>query len=208
MSVPANLLYTQGTGSPAITADNLNTFVQTITSLANARGFSGTQNQQIFLQGYSSANDGGQGNFEWVIGTGTDDGGITTIVPTGNTSGYWFRIGNSSVIYSPQTVNNAVGVTLTAANVVNRVLVRSGATSVTDTFPTASSIIAAASGSQFGSIINLLLLNENSGSLVIAPGSGVNFSGNLSGGNFSIPTTTQRMLVIYIASTSAVTVYG
>jgi len=208
MGVPYNLVYTQGTGAPPISADGLNTFIGTITSLANVRGFSGTQNQQIFLQGYSAANDGGQGNFVWIVGTGTDDGGITTIVPSGNTSGYWSRIGNSSNILAPQTLNNAAGVTLSAANVVNRVLDRSGAAAVTDTFPTAAAIIAAISGSQSGTIISLLLLNENSGTLLLSPGAGVTFTGNLAGGQFSIPTSTQRTFEIYIASASTVTVYG
>lgn len=211
MSVPSNIVYTQGTGAPPITADNLNSFVQTMTTLAGARGFSGTQNQQIFLQGYAAANDGGQGNFVWIVGTGTDDGGVTTIVPTGNTSGYWSRIGNSSSIRTPQTVNNAAGVTLTSANVVNEVLVRLGAAGVTDAFPTAASIISSFGspfGMQPGSIRDLLLINENSGSLVFTPGSGVTFVGNLSGGNFSTPTSTQRLFKVYVASASAVTVYG
>lgn len=208
MSVPALIVFTQGTGAPPVTADNLNTFVSTCTTLAVARGFSGTQNQQIFLQGYSSANDGGQGNFEWALGTGTDDGGITTIVPTGNTSGYWSRIGNSSVAYTPQTINNAAGVTLTAANLTNQVLLRSGAAAVTDTFPAASAITALFTNAQVGMVRDLLLINTNSGALVWAAGSGVTFSGNLSGGNFSTPNGTQRLFKIYYASPSAITVYG
>lgn len=208
MSVPANLVYSQGTGAPPISADNLNTFVQTISTLAQARGFTGTTNQQIFLQGYSAPNDGGEGNFYWNLTTGTDDGGITTIVPTGSTAGCWSRIGNASVAYTPQTVNSATGQTLTAANVSNQVLVRLGAAGVTDTFPTAASIISLLSGMQSGAVRDLLVINENSGTLLIAPGSGITFTGNLSTSNFSMPTATQRVFKIYIASASAVTVYG
>lgn len=208
MGVPANLIFTQGTGAPPITADNLNTFLGTMTTLANARGFSGTQNQQIFLQGYSSASDGGQGNFVWIIGTGVDDGGITTIVPTGNTSGYWSRVGNSSVIYTPQTVNNAAGTTLTAANLTNQVLIRSGAAAVTDALPTAASVIALFTGAQAGMVRDLLLINENSGALLWTAGAGMTFSGNLSGGNFSTPNGTQRLFKVYYASASTLTVYG
>lgn len=208
MGVPANLIYTQGTGSPPITADNLNSFCQTMTTLSGARGFSGTQNQQIFLQGYNSASDGGQGNFVWILGTGVDDGGITTIVPTGNTSGYWFRVGNSSVIYAPQTINNAAGVNLTAANLTNQVLIRSGAAAVTDTFPTASTITALFTGAQVGMVRDLLLINENSGALQWAVGAGVTFVGNLSGGNFSTPNGTQRLFKILYASPTTITVYG
>lgn len=211
MSVPANIVYTQGTGAPPISADNLNTFCQTIVTLAQARGFTGTASQEIELQGYSAPNDGGQGRFYWNTTTGTDDGGITTIVPTGSTAGCWSRIGNASVAYSPQTINSATGQTLTAANVTQGILVRLGASAVTDTFPTASAIIAALSspaGMQSGAVRDLLVINENSGTLLLAPGGGVTFTGNLSGGNFSIPTITQRLLKVYIASASAVTVYG
>ena len=208
MSVPANLVYTQGTGSPPITADNLNTFQQIMPTLAGARGFSGVQNQGIYLQGYVSANDGGQGNFVWIIGTGTDDGGITTIVPTGNTSGYWSRIGNSSPVYAPQTVTNAAGVTLSAANMVNQVLLRTGAATVTDTTPIASAIIGALPGVQTGLIRDLLIINENSGVLTLSPGSGVTFLGNLSTGSFSIGTTSQRDFKLFVASASTVTLYG
>lgn len=208
MGVPANLLYTQGTGAPPITADNLNSFIQVSPTLSNTRSFSGVQNQGVYLQGYSSANDGGQGNFVWVLGTGTDDGGITTIVPTGNTSGYWSRISNSSAIVTPQTINNAAGVTLTAANVTNQVLVRLGAVTVSDAFPTAAAIIAAITGVQAGAVRDLLVINENSGNLTMTAGAGVTFTGNLSGGAFVQATATQRLFKIYIASASTVTVYG
>lgn len=208
MSVPYNLIYTQGTGAPPITADGLNTFIGTMTTLAGARGFSGVQNQQIFLQGYSSANDGGQGNFVWILGTGIDNGGITTIVPIGNTSGYWSRVGNSSVIYAPQTITDAAGVNLTATNLVNQVLVRIGAASVTDTFPAASTITALFTGAQVGMVRDLLLINENSGALLWATGAGVTFVGNLSGGNFSTPNGTQRLFKILYASPTTITVYG
>jgi hypothetical protein len=107
MSVPANLVYTQGTGAPAITADNLNTFVQTIQTLAQARGFTGTANQQIFLQGFASADDGGQGNFYWNTTTGSDDGGVTTIVPTGSVAGCWSRLFNNSPTFGVTTNSNA-----------------------------------------------------------------------------------------------------
>ena len=92
MTVPTNFVATSGTGASPITADNFNSLVQGGMLLATARGFSGVQNQEISLIGNVSTNDGGQGNFVWTLGTGTDDGGVTTIVPTGNTSGYWARI--------------------------------------------------------------------------------------------------------------------
>ena len=211
MSVPANLVYSSGSGAPAVTADNYNTFVQTINTLAAARGFSGTTSQQIFLQGTSSPSDGGQGTFVWVLGTGTDDSGVTTIVPTGNTSGYWSRITNSfnvAPVITPQAVANASGQTLTAANITNLVLVRSGAAGVTDTFPSATTIIAAIAGAQVGVARTLLIVNQNSGTLVLAPGSGVTLTGNLTASNFNISTVTQKSFIIYISSATTVTIYG
>ena len=63
-------------------------------------------------------------------------------------------------------------------------------------------------GVQVGAIIDLLIINENSGTLLLAPGSGVTNSGNLATGNFSMATLTQRNFRIYIASASTVTIYG
>ena len=211
MSVPANLVYTQGTGAPPITADGMNTFVQVMNTLAGARGFTGTSLQTIYLQGYSAPNDGGQGNFYWNTTTGTDDGGITTIVPIGSTAGCWSRISNSSVLRTPQTVNNAAGVTLTGANVVGDILIRLGAVTVSDALPSASAIIASINspyGAQAGSMRDLIVINENSGTLTLTPGAGVTFTGNLVAGNFAITTLSQRFFKIYIASASAVTIYG
>lgn len=209
MTVPSNFVATSGTGAAAISSDNFNSLLQAGMTLALARGFSGVQNQEIHLIGYVSNNDGGEGNFVWTIGTGTDDGGITTIVPTGNTAGYWARIGNAATVYTPQTVSNTGGnVILTAANVTNQVLIFSGGSTPTNTFPTAAAIISAMTGAQPGAVRDLLVINENSGTTLIAPGFGVAFSGNLSTGNFSMAATSQRMFKVYYASAGNVTVYG
>lgn len=209
MTAPSLSSYANGINQ--VSGDNLSTFVQWSVTYAQLKAFNpnpAVPNLQVFMQGYSAPGDGGQGNFYWSTTTGTDDGGITTVVPSGSTAGCWIRIPNFAAIYAPQTVNNAAGQTLTAANVTNQVLLRTEAASVTDTFPTASAIIGAMSGAQPGAIRDLLIVNENSGTLLISPGSGVAFSGNLSTGNFSIPTLTQRVFKIYYASASAVTVYG
>lgn len=209
MTAPSLTAYSNGISQ--VSGDNLNTFVQFSGTYAQLKGFSpnpAVPLLTVYMQGYSAPGDGGQGNFYWNTGTGTDDNGLTSIVPNGSTAGFWSRIGNSSMSYSPQTVNNAAGVTLTAANVSNQVLLRTGAAGVTDTFPTASAIVGAITQAQAGSFRDLLIVNENSGTLLISPGAGVTFSGNLSTGNFSMPTITQRIFKIYIASASAVTVYG
>lgn len=209
MSAPALTAYSNGISQ--VSGDNLNTNVFWCTTAAQLRSFTpnpAVPNLTVYMQGYSAAGDGGQGFFYWSTTTGTDDGGLTTLVPSGSTAGCWVRIGNSSPSYTPQTVNSAINATYSAANVTNQVLIRSGGSAQTDTFPIASAIIGAMSGAQSGSVRDLLYINENSGTTLIAPGSGVTFVGNLSTGNFSISTLTQRVFKIYIASASAVTVYG
>lgn len=209
MTAPALTTYTNGLSQ--VSGDNLNTNVFWCITTAQLRAFTpnpAVPNLQVYMQGYSAAGDGGQGNFYWNTVTGIDDGGLTTIVPSGSTAGCWTRIPNSAPAYTPQTSASATGVTLTAAQVTNQVLVASGAAGITDTFPTAAAIIGAMSGSQPGTVRDLLIINTNSGTLLISPGSGVTFAGNLSTGNFSMLTLTQRMFKIYYASASAVTVYG
>lgn len=209
MTAPSLASYSNGISQ--VSGDNLNTMVQWATTYAQIKSFTpnpAVPNLQIYMQGYSAAGDGGQGTFYWSTTTGTDDGGLTTIVPNGSSAGCWVRIGNSSPSYVPQTVNSGSNTALTAANVVNQVLVRSGGSTPIDGFPTASAIIGAMSGAQAGSIRDLLIINENSGNYSLIPGSGVTFIGNLSTGDFVLPTLTQRVFKIYIASASAVTVYG
>lgn len=85
-------------GLGAVNADNLNTFGQVCVNYAQLKGFIGLTSMQVYMQGFTSAGDGGQGNFVWVgTGTGTDDGGLTTIVPIGVTQGYWSRLSLESV---------------------------------------------------------------------------------------------------------------
>jgi len=203
MTAPSLASYSNGISQ--VSGDNLNTMLQFATTAAQLRAFSpnpAVPFMTVKMQGYSAAGDGGQGTFYWNTVTGTDDGGLTTIVPNGSTAGCWTRLPNSSVAYTPQTVTNAGGVVLTAANVTNQVLVRAGAAGVTDTFPSAAAIIGAMSGMQVGSYRDLLVINTNSGTLALVGGTGVTFTGNTA----SLPTLTQRLFKIYIASASAVTI--
>lgn len=206
MSAPSNSAYVNGLSQ--VSGDQLNSFPQWTVTYAQIKSFAPNPtvpNLLVYMEGYSAAGDGGQGFFYWSTTTGTDDSGLTTIVPSGSTAGCWVRIGNSSTAYTPQTVSNASGgATLTAANVINQVLIFSGGTAPTNTFPTAAAIIGALSGMQVGSIRDLLIINENSGTTTLAVGSGVTFSGNA----LTMATATQRLFKIYIASASAVTVYG
>lgn len=210
MTAPALSSYSNGISQ--VSGDNLNSFNQWSVTAAQLKAFApnpAVPNLLVYMQGYSAAGDGGQGFFYWSTTTGTDDGGLTTLVPSGSSAGCWVRIPNSSPSYTPQIVSNTSGnVVLTAANVSNQVLVFSGGSTPTNTFPTATAIIGAMSGAQSGAMRDLLVINENSGTMLLAPGSGVTFNGNLSTGNFSMSTATQRVFKVYIASASAVTVYG
>jgi len=98
MSAPANAVYTSGTGAAPVTADGFNTFCQFQINYSGLKGFTGLANMTVYMQGYTSPNDGGQGMFYWSTTTGTDDGGVTTIVPNGSTSGCWLRSAPNLII--------------------------------------------------------------------------------------------------------------
>lgn len=205
MTAPALQTYTNGQGT--LGADGLNTLNQWCVTYAQIKAFTpnpAVNNLLVFMEGYTAAGDGGQGYFYWNSTTGTDDGGVTTIVPTSSTSGCWSRIPNYAPTYTPQTVSNASNATLTAANVTNGILLFTGGTTPTNTFPSASAIIGALPGKQVGSLTDLLIVSENSGTTTLSAGSGVTFTGN----TFTIAATSQRLFKIYIASASAVTIYG
>jgi len=205
MTAPSLASYSNGISQ--VSGDNLNTFASWCVTVAQLKAFSpnpAVPNLLVYIEGYSAAGDGGQGFFYWNTVTGTDDAGLTTIVPTGSTAGCWSRIITQATAFTPQTSASASGVTLTAAQVTNQVLVVSGAAGITDTFPSASAIIGAMAGAQVGSYRDLLVINTNSGTLVLSGGAGVTYTGNTA----SLPTLTQRLFKIYIASASAVTVYG
>lgn len=209
VTAPANSSYANGISQ--VNADQLCTFTQWCVTASQLRAFSpnpAVPNLLVYMEGYSAANDGGQGFFYWNTTTGTDDSGLTTIVPSGSTAGCWTRLQNSSSSYNPQTVNGSANTALTAVNVTNQVLVRTGGSTPVDGFPVASAIIGAMSGAQVGSIRDLLIINENSGNYSLIPNTGVTFIGNLSAGDFVLPTLTQRSFKIHYTSSSSITVYG
>lgn len=109
MAVPANFVAQNGVSQ--ISADNLNTCVQTVNTVASLRGFIGTGLQQVVLEGSSSPGDGGQGTFYWnSTGVAADDGGVTTVVPNGVSVGCWTRIGHN-YISSTLPLGSAVALT-------------------------------------------------------------------------------------------------
>jgi hypothetical protein len=78
-------------GQGVIPAAWLNTVVQGGCYLANLRSFVGIPNQTVQMIGFTAQNDGGQGTFVWSTNVGTDDGGVSTIVPNGVVQGCWIR---------------------------------------------------------------------------------------------------------------------
>lgn len=74
-------------------------------------------------------------------------------------------------------VDNAAGQTLTAAQVMGGIIDRSGATAVSDTFPTAALLVAANRGVSAGEVRKLLIRNRNSGTLTLVAGSGNTLEG-------------------------------
>jgi hypothetical protein len=90
VSVPSNAVQENGVG--AVSDDELNTYVQVCNNLSAARAFIGVSNMTILLLGNTAPGDGGFGAFYWNgTSTNVDDGGLTTIRPTGTTVGAWLR---------------------------------------------------------------------------------------------------------------------
>ena len=89
MAAPSPTVSQQGLG--VVPADQLNTYVQTCTNLAQLRAFVGLAGMRADLQGYVSAGDGGGGPFYWSSGSYTDNG-VSIIVPSGASNGAWLRL--------------------------------------------------------------------------------------------------------------------
>lgn len=91
MTAPALTVAVQGQG--AASADQLNTYLQGCVNVAQLRTFPGAQGMTIYLQGYASPSDGGQGNFYWnTTSTAADDNGVTTVAPSSVPTGRWLRL--------------------------------------------------------------------------------------------------------------------
>lgn len=88
--VPSLNIYSPGTGVyPSSWANGV---VQGGALYSDLRQFSGVSNMSVYMVGTVAPGDGGQGLFVWnSTVTGTDDGGVTTIVPFGTSFGAWLR---------------------------------------------------------------------------------------------------------------------
>ncbi|MDE2429547.1 MAG: hypothetical protein KGM99_12510 [Burkholderiales bacterium] len=118
-----------------------------------------------------------------------------------NKSGYTSADGFNGV---PQADGNAVGHSITAANFLAPILLRSGpAANFSDTTPTAAQIVAAIANPSATSCIRLLIANTTAFQMTILAGTGVTFGGNVSGGNFVLPAKTTRSFMLRIVNSLA-----
>jgi hypothetical protein len=105
-SAPQNLV--QINGQTQVSDGYLNTLVQWCPNVSTLRTFVGSGTMSIYLEGTTTPNDGGQGQFYWnSTGTATDDNGVTTVVPNGIAQGCWTRLGSATT--SVSSITNSDG---------------------------------------------------------------------------------------------------
>jgi hypothetical protein len=102
------LPFVQAQGQGAVSADQLNTFVQTVVNYAQLRTFTGLTNMVVQVQGATAPSDGGQGVYWYNAASTAADNNSTVIVPSGNVGqGAWLQIPPGTI------VNLAISGTLT-----------------------------------------------------------------------------------------------
>ena len=106
MTAPTPQQFIQGQGT--VSADNLNTFVQTVTNVPLLRTLIGLPGMQILLEGFNTPGDGGAGPFYWNTTAIGPDNGTTIIVPQPGVPGAWIRlvISQTSIV----TISNVASV--------------------------------------------------------------------------------------------------
>ena len=88
------------------------------------------------------------------------------------------QLQSSTGTAAPAAIANAAGVTYTAAQVLGRYIIRSGAAAVSDTLPTAALLLAAMPNPIVGTGFLLDILNNNTGTLTLVAGAGITLAGN------------------------------
>ena len=96
-------------GMSVVTADNLNTFVQTVSTFADLRNFPALSNMVVQTQGGNSVADGLQGVFYYNSSSVATDNNLSVIVPTGNIQGAWLLISGGALLAIKITAFNASG---------------------------------------------------------------------------------------------------
>lgn len=118
MSAPLLAVYQNGKNQ--VSGDAFNTFTQWCVNVAQLRGLVGLSNIMVYIEGFTTAGDGGQGPFYWNSGgTSPDDNGITTVIPNGAANGCWSRLGAAGLVLSNLTVtgNAIVDGSITASQI-------------------------------------------------------------------------------------------
>ena len=87
---PSPNVYQAGIG--VFTADQGNTWVQTVLNYPQLRTFTGLDSMAVLVLGAAASNDGGQGHYYYVSTGVYTDNNSTTIVPTGAVQGAWLRL--------------------------------------------------------------------------------------------------------------------
>lgn len=108
MTAPQLTQFEPGSPATSLSADQLNTLMQSCDNFTQMRAFVGAPGQSLFARGAVTIGDGQQGIFYWASGSVYTDDGVNTIVPTLAFRGAWVRltsISPSSGTYL-QTVNN------------------------------------------------------------------------------------------------------
>jgi hypothetical protein len=109
---------------------------------------------------------------------------------------------------SVTSISTASGVTLTAAQIVEGLITRTGAGPYTDTTPTAALIVAAIPGAEVGSSFEFIVTNGMRGALTISGGTGV----TISSAEAVIPAGYSREFIARVTnattSSEAVTITG
>src|SRR5271157_4386288 len=88
----APLLVAQIQGQGTVSADNLNTYIQNCTNIAQLRSFVGLPGMAVFIDGSVTPGDGGAGPFYWNTTAIGPDNNSSVIVPQPGVPGAWIRL--------------------------------------------------------------------------------------------------------------------
>src|SRR5271165_2188600 len=131
MTAPLPTSYIQGQGT--VSADQLNTFQQTCSNIAQLRAFIGLPGMQAFVQGTNVPGDGFSGAYYWNISSLGPDNGSSVIVPQPGVAGAWILM--NVAIVQPPVISFSSSATLSATNF-GAFVELLGSTALTLTLPT------------------------------------------------------------------------
>jgi len=128
--------------------------------------------------------------------------------PTANTTACVLQVGPALESYGVQVVSNSAAASLSVANITNNILVRTGGAALTDTFPTAATLVANFPGAKVNSGFALVYRNGNSGSITLSCTTG----GTLATGNTNTVISLNARMIFFqftnvTAGSEAFTVY-